>query len=286
MIDLHSHSTASDGSFSPEEIAELGRTFALMALTDHDTCEGARRFLSASGRIGAAGVRWAGVELSVAPDPGYRKFHMLGLGVDPDSPRLNALLDAVVAGRDERNLVILERLRALGAPIELQDAERFADGRVVARPHFARALVARGYATSISDAFARFIGNDAPAYAQRYRPSPEQAIEAVHAAGGLAVLAHPRYWTCDPAALRSGLRKLKDFGLDGVEAIYQSNAPGETVDHLMAAKELGLLVTAGSDFHGTNKPGLHLGMEPHDEAALVAALLSAHDRHASPSDMV
>lgn len=286
MIDLHVHSTASDGSLSPEELADRGRSFALMALTDHDTCDGARRFLAASARIGASGVRWAGVELSVDPDPGYRKFHMLGLGIDPESVPLNALLGDVIAGRNERNLAILERLRALGVPMELRDAEKFSGGEVVARPHFARALVEKGLAYDISDAFGRFLGNDAPAYVQRYRPSPERAIEAIHAAGGIAVIAHPRYWTDDPVALRAGLRKLKDFGLDGVEAIYQANSPGETVEHLMAARGIGLLVTAGSDFHGTNKPNVHMGMEPRDEAAIVSALLSRHGRHASPSDMV
>lgn len=272
MIDLHCHSTCSDGTFTPEELAEKGRGFSVFALTDHDTLDGAERFLAASRGDGA--LRLAGVELSIDPGDGYGKFHLLGLGVDPASARLNAFLDEIRAGRDERNVKIAARLAELGFPLDMEELRKYANGKILARPHFARALMDHGWAESVKDAFARLLGDGAPAYVPRWRPSQRAAIEAVHAAGGVAVMAHPRYWTRDPAALRAGLRRLMEIGLDGIEAIYQANEPNETVEHLRAARELGLAVTAGSDFHGANKPDVHLGMEVADEAAMLEPLLS------------
>lgn len=276
LIDLHVHSTASDGTYAPEALAEQGRSFALMALTDHDTCGGTQAFLDASRQLGVTAPRWAGVELSVEPGAGYGKFHLLGLGINPAAPSLTTFLADILDGRNARNVVILQKLQNLGLHIELADAQKFSDGRILARPHFARALVEKGYAASVLDAFGRFLGDGKPAYVDRYRPTPEAAIAAIHRAGGLAVMAHPRYWTSDPAALRTGLARLKDVGLDGVEAVYEANQLGETVDHLMAAHALGLLVTAGSDFHGANKPTISLGMDVGDEEAFIAPLLARH----------
>jgi predicted metal-dependent phosphoesterase TrpH len=271
MIDLHCHSTCSDGTLTPEEIAERGRAFSVFALTDHDTLDGVGRFLAAS--RDSAGLRLAGIELSVKPGTGYAKFHLLGLGVDPASPRLNAFLDEIRAGRDERNVKIAARLAELGYPLEMEELRRYANGRILARPHFARVLMDHGWAESVKDAFSRLLGDGAPAYVPRWTPSQRVAIETVHAAGGVAVMAHPRYWTGDREALKAGLARLKDFGLDGVEAVYQANSPGETVEHLRIARELGLAVTAGSDFHGANKPEIRLGMEVDDDEAFLEPLL-------------
>lgn len=264
MIDLHCHSTCSDGTCTPEELAEKGRGFSVFALTDHDTCDGCARFLAAS--QAARDVRFAGVELSIEPGEGFGKFHLLGLGVDPENPRLRTFLAKIRAGRDERNVKILERLAALGMPVSEEDVLRHAGGEVVARPHIARALMDHGWAASVADAFNRIIGTGCPGYAPRYRPSQAEAIEVVHAAGGVAVMAHPRFWTQDLVRLRAGLVDLMDLGLDGLEAMYRANEPGETVEHLRIARSLGLAVTAGSDFHGANKPDIPLGMSPDDDA--------------------
>lgn len=268
MIDLHCHSTCSDGSQTPEELAERGRDFSVFALTDHDTCEGCARFLAAS--QGAAGVRLAGIELSIQSGAGYGQFHLLGLGLDPNAPCLAPFLEKIRAGRDERNSRMIARLGELGMPITLEEVERHAGGDVLARPHIARALMDHGWATSVTDAFARLIGPGGPAYCSRYRPTQTEAIDVVHAAGGVAVMAHPRLWTQDFALLRTGLSALKDLGLDGIEAMYRANEPGETVEHLRIARELGLVVTAGSDFHGTNKPTIPLGMSPDDDETYLA----------------
>lgn len=270
MIDFHCHSTASDGTCTPAEVAALGRGFRALALTDHDNVDGAREFLAASR---GDGVRLAGVELSVEPGDGYRQFHLLGLGVDPDSPALAAFLEKIRAGRDARNLKMIAQLNAIGVAITIEDVKRHSGKKIVARPHFADALVEKGYARDSADAFARYVAYGAPGYAPRYRPDPGEAFDVIHAAGGIAVMAHPKFWTGDPALLRAGLKRLKERGLDGLEAVYQTNTPEETVDHLRAAREFDLVTTAGSDFHGAKKTNA-LGMEVDGESAFIAPLLA------------
>ena len=272
MIDLHVHSTASDGTATPEELAAMGGDFYAMALTDHDNCDGADAFLAAC--AGGGGVRLAGIELSVAPGEGYDRFHMLGLGIDPHNERLKGFLDRVLEGRMSRNGKILARFAEIGVEMPEAELSAYAQGRIVARPHFARWLVDHGRAADVKEAFATYLTPESPAgtncYVARFRPDPGEAIDAIHAAGGVAVMAHPRFWTGDPAKLRAGLRRLRDRGLDGIEAVYQANSRSETVDHLIAARETGLCVTAGSDFHGKNKPSVHLGMEVDDDRTFLA----------------
>ena len=275
MIDLHVHSTASDGTLSPTELAEKGRDFSVLALTDHDNTDGVERFLAECGRLGVGGLRLAGVELSVVPGEGYRQFHMLGLGIDFDAPALTTFLERIRAGRIARNVKMMEKLTALGMPVSMEEAQHFAGGQIVARPHIARVLIEKGFAKSVSDAFERFVGKNAVAYVSRYRPSQEEALEVVHAAHGVAVMAHPRFWTSDARLLAEGFARLKDLGLDGVEAVYQANLPLETPLHLRLARAAGLAVTAGSDFHGMNKSSVTLGMDVEDEEVFIAPLLAA-----------
>ena len=280
MIDLHAHSTASDGTLSPAELAEAGRGFSVLALTDHDTLAGVREFMDASHRLSPAATRLAGVEISVVPGDGYGRFHMLGLGVDADSPALCNLLGRIRVGRDERNEKIFERLAALGMPVSHEEVEVHARGEVLARPHFARVLVDRGLAVDVKDAFEKFLGTGKPAYAERYRPDPGEAIDAIHAAHGVAVMAHPKFWTQDADALSRGLAVWRDRGLDGVEAVYKANTFEEIMLHLRVAHELGLAATAGSDFHGGNKPTVSLGMDVGDENSFLAPFFDALEKRA------
>ena len=274
MIDFHLHSTASDGTETPEALARMGRDFSAMALTDHDNCDGCKRFLSECERLGVSGRRLAGIELSVEPGEGYRQFHMLGLGIDPAAPSLAGFLDEILAGRKERNAIMLAKLNGMGIPITMEEVGKYANGQIVARPHIARVLVEKGLAADVPDAFAKYVGKGAPAYATRFRPAQARAIDVIHRAGGVAVMAHPRFWTDDPDALKSGLARLKDIGLDGIEAEYQTNSREETILHLRTARSLGLAVTAGSDFHGRNKPNT-LGMEVADEESFLAPFWEA-----------
>ena len=278
MIDLHVHSTASDGTCTPEELAERGRPFTVMALTDHDNTNGCARFLAACGRDErdpSARVRLPGIELSVEPGAGYGQFHMLGLGIDPDAPSLSGFLARIRAGREERNVRMVERLTSLGLPVTMDEVRRHAGGEIVARPHIARVLVEKGYAKSLNDAFARYVDKGGLAYVSRYRPSQEEAIEVIHAAHGAAVMAHPRFWTSDARLLAEGFARLKDLGLDGVEAVYQANLPLETPMHLRLARAAGRAVTAGSASHGAHTSAGTPRMAVEGEDAFLAPLFAA-----------
>jgi predicted metal-dependent phosphoesterase TrpH len=256
-----------------------------MALTDHDTTDGLPAFFAACAREGEA-VRLGGIELSVASAPGYGRFHLLGLGIDPHNARLCAFLETIRCERDARNEKIIANLAAQGYVLSPDEVKRQAAGPVIARPHIARALMARGWATSIPDAFSRLIGDGAPAYVPRMRPPPEEAIAVIHDAGGVAVMAHPRYWTDSEEMLARGLTRLRDAGLDGLETRYQANTPDETILHVRTARRLGLLETAGSDFHGANKPAVTLGMAVGDEQEMREALLARVQAYQRSPDLV
>ena len=188
-------------------------------------------------------------------------------------------MDTTYWGRNFGLMVIKDALRKKILGLEDRKvADDAKTGEVVARPHIARVLVDRGFAKSVPDAFERFVGKNAVAYVSRYRPSQEEAIEVIHAAHGAAVMAHPRFWTSDARLLADGLARLKDLGLDGVEAVYQGNLPLETPMHLRIAREAGLAVTAGSDFHGANKPSVTLGVDVGDDEAFLAPFLDALSR--------
>ena len=292
MIDLHVHSTASDGTLAPTELAKRSGGFYAMALTDHDNCDGVDEFLSACEGIGASvdgAVRLAGIELSVDPGEGYDKFHLLGLGIDPENETLKSFLGRILQGRNGRNARMIERFAGIGITIPKEDIATYAHGEVLARPHFAKWLVDHGYSPDVPTAFKAYLTSASPpetnCYVTRYRPDPAEAFEVIHSAGGVAVMAHPRYWTKDPVLLRDGLARLKPAGLDGVEAIYQANEPDETIDHLRAVRELGMFATAGSDFHGAHKPTIPLGMKVDDERSFLKPFLECLNRRRAAAGM-
>ena len=270
IVDFHVHSTASDGTFSPAELAEKAERggFTAIALTDHDNCDGVKEFLSRPLSTSTYNLHLIpGVELSIEPGAGFDKFHLLGLGVDPENPQLKALLKSILDGRNARNARITENFRRLGMDIRPEP-----HGEVLARPHYARWLMEHGYARDIKDAFAKYLLPESPdatrCYEERWHPTQEDAFAAIHAAGGLCVMAHPKYWRrnwkdvgCDFAAAEKELARLKEAGLDGVEALYQANTGEENVEFTRLATKLGYLKSAGSDFHGANKPTIPLGMD-------------------------
>ena len=263
IVDFHVHSTASDGTCTPSELAEKAKGFAAIALTDHDNCDGLD---------GWDGI--AGVELSIEPGGGFDKFHLLGLGIDPKDEGLRIFLKRILEGRNDRNARILDNFCRLG--IEMVDVETYAHGEVLARPHFARWLVDHGHAADMKEAFAKYLLPDSPVatrcYEERWHPPQEEAFRVIHEAGGICVMAHPKYWrndwkTTGPdyAAAERELAALKERGLDGVESLYQANTNEENIAFTRIATKLGYLKTAGSDFHGSNKPTIPLGMEVSEE---------------------
>ena len=279
LVDFHVHSTASDGTFSPAELATRASGFAAVALTDHDNCDGL---------AGWPGV--SGVELSIEAGVGFDRFHLLGLGIDPEDAGLKAFLKRILDGRNARNERIVENFRRLGIDmLQPQPSQppqpsiySYAHGEVLARPHFARWLMEHGYVRSIAEAFERYLLPESPretrCYEERWHPTQEESFRAVHGAGGLCVMAHPKYWRsawkrtgCDFAAAERELAALKERGLDGVETLYQANTAEENVQFVRMATKLGYLKSAGSDFHGANKPQIPLGMEVSED--FIAPLL-------------
>lgn len=251
-VDLHIHTTASDGLFSPSEVVRLAveRGIAAIAITDHDTLAGIAEAQVAA--IGTGLEVVPGVELSSEGEWG--DFHILGLYVDPKSGSLQERLKELQAGRAARARRMLERLAALGVPLEWEQVVALAGDAAIGRLHIARALVQRGYVADISEAFQRYIGWGGPAYVPRVQISPAEAIRLIRSAGGVAVLAHPAV-----SGAVAYIPMLVSLGLQGVEAYYPEHSPEDVRTLLELARHYRLLVTGGSDFHGVEQAGTSLG---------------------------
>ena len=257
MVDLHTHSTFSDGSVTPAGLAALARQAGVssLALTDHDTTDGVPEFLSACGREGVCGI--AGVEVSVEVTTGT--MHVLAYGMDLGNAPLQEVLGHIRVGRADRNKVILQRLSSLGYPLAWEEVSGLAGDEMVGRPHYAQALVNRGYIKSRQDAFDRLLAKGKPAYVERARLTPEECIEVIRGAGGVAVLAHPFTLKMGPRELSEQVRRLASQGLGGVEAYYSEHTPAMQEQYRAMAASLGLFVTGGSDFHGEGNPAIRIG---------------------------
>jgi predicted metal-dependent phosphoesterase TrpH len=248
--DFHIHSTHSDGRLRPEELADMAHRngVRVMALTDHDTTSGLQEMAETLERYPE--IRLVrGVELST--DIPGSEIHILGYFMDVDNPDFQRELARFREGRLGRGQEMVRRLRALGLDITWERVQEIAGDASVGRPHVAQALLEKGYIATIAEAFDRYIGRDGPAYAEREKMTPEQAIALIRAAGGLAFFAHPAY-TQD---MESFLPSLKAAGLTGMEVYYRSY-PAETVEELRrAAERYDLLPLGGSDYHGLGNEG-------------------------------
>lgn len=259
-IDLHTHSTASDGTLTPGELAALAKEKGLsaVALTDHDTLDGVAVFQEACEALGIEAV--TGVEISAK----YKtEMHILGLFVSLQDPVFREKLRMLKEARLERNRKVLTLIQRQG--MKITEADFFQEGKKlglehIGRAHIARALVEKGYASSIQDAFDQYLRKGRCCYAQRHTFSPEESIRMIKEAGGLAVLAHPVYITKEEEELRQLLKQLKSYGLDGVECYYSTYPPSYRDLCLRLSAELGLLPSGGSDFHADNKPDIELGI--------------------------
>lgn len=256
-IDLHTHSTASDGSLTPTELIQAAKLAGLetIALTDHDTTGGLKE---AAGAAAAMGVEFIpGCELSVVSQSG--NMHILGYWIPIGPSELSDTLRFLRDRRHERNHLIMAKLRALGMDIVYEDVLAVSGGDAVGRPHIAQVMHAKGFVREISDAFKDYLGSEGKAYVPKEKLNPRQAIELLKSVGATVVLAHPFLLGLGGADLRGVLKQLKEYGLDGIEAYYTLHRPDQTLLYLNIARDMDFLVSGGSDFHGAIKPDVQLG---------------------------
>lgn len=262
MIDLHVHSRASDGSYSPAELVSLAasRGISVMALTDHDTVAGNAEAAAAAAALADSGTAFRfipGIELNIEWQPG--ECHLLGLGLVTVSGDLDSLIVRIIQDRRNRNLEIVERMRQAGIDIDLARVETLAGGGTVGRPHFAQFLVETGVVRNRQQAFDRYLAKDRPFFIDRKGISLEEGIAAIRASGGVPVLAHPLSLYVSWGHLAGILADFRDRGVVGIEAWHPAIrvVEGERLEAL--AQSLGLIVTAGSDFHGAARPDRLIG---------------------------
>lgn len=279
-IDLHAHTNVSDGTLSPAQLVELAAREGLRALavTDHDHVGGLAEAREAGARLGVEVV--AGIELSVTHPSG--EFHLLGYLFDDQDPALLRELEDLRNHRAGRAARIVERLRAQGVDVALEDVAREASaqaGGSIGRPHVARALMRKGLVRSVEEAFDRWLADGKPAAVPKRKMEAREAIRMLHAAGGVAVLAHPV--TLAPEARDRVVRDLAALGLDGVEVVHSKHGPEDAQRFRDLARELGLAATGGSDFHGENKPDVKLGSGRDGNVSVEMPVLDALRRRAA-----
>lgn len=257
LMDLHAHSSESDGSLSPKELVEHAAAVGVKALvlTDHDTTDGLKEFFAAAGDKGIEA--FGGVEISAEWKKG--NCHILGYGVADDYEPLEAMLRKTRDSRDKRNEMIVAKLDELGVGFDLSEAAELAGGDVVGRPHIARVMMKKGYVGSVQEAFDKYLAKGAPAYIDRFRLPPREAVTLLREAGATVILAHP-------SQLKRSIREIEDMvgelvalGLAGLE-VYTPYADDEQVAEFeRIVRTHGLGATGGSDFHGESKPAHKLG---------------------------
>ncbi len=268
VVDLHTHSTASDGSLTPTELVRAAVNGGLcgLALTDHDSGGG---LIEAQVAADKAGLRFVpGIEIS-AEAPAPATMHLLGYYIDPHSPALLKMSQILIDGRNNRNPRIIAKLNELGCKITMDQVLEIAHRGdaagnrtvVVGRPHIAQALLESHCVASLKQAFDVYLGMGGAAYFDKERLTPRQAIDCIHDAGGLAVLAHPvQLRAQNHAHLQHSIESLVDLGLDGIEVWHSDHRPQDASFLLQIATKHQLVVTGGSDFHGTRKPDINIGI--------------------------
>lgn len=263
MIDLHTHSNRSDGSYSPSELVDLAvqKGITYIALTDHDTIEGIdeakRRAEEISSSSDTPITVIPGIEFST--DWNGRDVHVVGLNIDHTNKEFVGKLDFFLESREGRNRKMAENLRNIGIGISYDALLKSFPDSVLTRAHFAKYLYEYGYVRSTHEAFERYLGPDAPCYVPREKITPIQAVEMTLMAGGIPVLAHPLIYKFGDEKLRELIAEMKEYGLAGIEAMYSTHSPEDEEYIRKLAAECDLKISGGSDFHGTNKPGIDLG---------------------------
>lgn len=258
MIDLHMHSSCSDGTLTPEELAAAALDLGLeaAALTDHDTVSGVERFLAAAAGTPLHAV--PGVEL--ASMLFNKDIHIVGLFIDPRNAALLSALEQMRLWREERNAEMVGKIRSKGYEITMDEVLAEAGGESVGRPHMAAVLLKKGYFENMQGVFNRLIGRNGSCYVPRKYYPVDACIRLIHEAGGLAIWAHPLHAAHGArAALRKIGSRLVNYGLDGLECYYSMFAEQQEADALEFARARSLLVSGGSDFHGASHPQVKMG---------------------------
>ncbi|MBO5985668.1 MAG: PHP domain-containing protein [Lachnospiraceae bacterium] len=265
MIDLHVHSTRSDGTYTPTELVEyaIEKGLTAFALTDHDTTDGLDEAISYANALRAEGKADVpevipGIELSTNIED--TEVHVAGLFIDKENPEFQNYLKEFVASRNLRNVKMCAKLTEIGIPITAEELESAFPNCILTRAHFASWLREHGYVSSNKEAFDRYLGKRCPCYVRREKITPQKAIALILTAGGIPVLAHPILYRLSDARLEALVATLKEAGLMGIEAIYSTYEPSEERQIRRLAKKHDLLLSGGSDFHGTNKPRIDLGV--------------------------
>lgn len=262
-IDLHIHSNASDGTLSPSEILALAQNLnlAAIAITDHDTVNGSKEALGIG--IPPSVKFLTGVEISASPPPSFPysgSFHILGYYIKIDDPLLNKTLAILQEARKNRNPGIIDRLNSLGIDLSMSELLSEVGDAQLGRPHIARLMVKKGYVESISEAFDKYLGKGRPAYLDKYRIDCSRAIEVILGAGGIPVIAHPFLLNPrDVADIEDLIIVLKKMGLKGIEVYYPEHSPHVISQLADIANRHELLMTGGTDFHGSLKPEIKMG---------------------------
>ena len=262
-IDLHVHSTVSDGTFTPTELVDHAVKLGLsaFALTDHDTIRGVAEAKERAAWHTSQGRPievYSGVEISAAYK--NRDIHILGLFINEHDEILDRILTNFLENRNRRNERMLEKFAEYGIELTMEDLTAGAESSVITRAHFATALMKKGLVSSVQEAFEKYIGDNGPCYIQREFMSPEQAIASIKKAGGVPVLAHPLLYNLPHDELYALVDRLKKAGLKGIEVYYSNNRGQDEVNVKALANHFGLVATGGSDFHGSVKPQIELGI--------------------------
>lgn len=260
MIDLHTHSTASDGQYTPIELVQLAKKagITVLALTDHDTTAGLYEAYKTALELGINFIN--GIELDTKYPNIKGNFHILGYNIDPKHKALSATCANFAEQRLERANRIFTYLESHGIKLNREKVFEYAGKGVITRPHFARVMHEDGYVSCTQEAFDKYLDTSEFQKIDRPKPHPKDAIKMITDAGGIAVLAHPSQLKLGNISLSDLLCELKSYGLSGLECYYSTNTPEQTEYYINLAKKYSLYITGGSDFHGDKiKPDIKLG---------------------------
>lgn len=275
--DLHLHTTASDGTLAPRQMVIAAKEAGLttIAITDHDSVGGIRESLAAGEEFCLQII--PGIELSTVD--GEKELHILGYFIDPSNNHLNSVIRGVIDDRENRAVRMVQKLNELGINISIERVREISGTAFIGRPHIARAMLEMGYIRDPKEAFStEYIGNGGRAFVERFKISPEDAIGLIRDTGGVAVLAHPGYLGDRTALLEEDIVRYADAGLDGIEVYYSHHTPAQVEYYKGVAEKYQMLITGGSDSHGTEDLLLGTVRLPHE---YVSAMITYRNRKSS-----